>query len=261
MIAIYDSGIGGASVLNAVRALAPTADIIYLADQARCPYGDRPAAELQQIALGCAAWLIRHGAAPVVVACNSASAVALADMRIAHPTVPFVGMVPAVKPAVQQTRHGVVGVMATAATLQGRLFHEVKTQYAAGVTVIGQACHGLVEFVEAGDVSSPALHAAVSTHLAPLHAAGADVIVLGCTHYPFLQPVIQHLAPDVQIIDPAPAVARHTLNIIATHGFPLHEQGRTWYYTTGSADHLTWQIQALGLPPGAVAHVAAEELV
>jgi glutamate racemase len=261
MIAIYDSGIGGASVLNAVRALAPTADIIYLADQARCPYGDRPLGELHQIALGCVAWLIRQGAAPVVVACNSASAVALADMRIAHPAVPFVGMVPAVKPAVQQTRHGVVGVMATAATLQGRLFHEVKTQYAAGVTVVGQACHGLVEFVEAGDISSPALHAAVRAHLAPLHTAGADVIVLGCTHYPFLQSVIQHLAPDVTIIDPAPAVARQTLHITQTHGLSRPEQGQTWYYTTGSADHLAWQIQALGLPVGAVAHVAVEELV
>jgi glutamate racemase len=261
MIAIYDSGIGGASVLNAVRAIAPTIDIIYLADQARCPYGDRPVAELHQIALGCVAWLIRQGAAPVVVACNSASAVALADMRITHPGVPFVGMVPAVKPAVQQTRHGVVGVMATAATLQGRLFHEVKTQYAAGVTVVGQACHGLVEFVEAGDISSPALHAAVKAHLAPLHTAGADVIVLGCTHYPFLQSVIQHLAPGTTIIDPAPAVARQTLHITQTHGLSRAEQGQTWYYTTGSADHLAWQIQALGLPFGAVAHVAVEELV
>ncbi len=261
MIAIYDSGIGGASVLNAVRALAPTADIIYLADQARCPYGDRPLVELHQIALGCVAWLIRQGAAPVVVACNSASAVALADMRIAHSGVPFVGMVPAVKPAVQQTRHGVVGVMATAATLQGRLFHEVKTQYAAGVTVVGQACHGLVEFVEAGDISSPALHAAVRAHLAPLHTAGADVIVLGCTHYPFLQSVIQDLAPNVTLIDPAPAVARQTLHITQTYGLSRPEQGQTWYYTTGSADHLAWQIQALGLPHGSVAHVAVKELV
>jgi glutamate racemase len=261
MIAIYDSGIGGASVLNAVRAIAPNTDIIYLADQARCPYGDRPVAELQHIALGCVAWLIRQGAAPVVVACNSASAVALADMRVAHPDVPFVGMVPAVKPAVQHTRHGVVGVMATAATLQGRLFHEVKTQYAAGVTVVGQACHGLVEFVEAGDVSSPALQAAVHAHLAPLHAAGADVIVLGCTHYPFLQTVIQDLAPNVTLIDPAPAVARQTLHITQTNGLTRPEQGQTWYYTTGSASHLAWQIQALGLPHGLVAHVAVEELV
>ena len=261
MIAIYDSGIGGASVLNAVRAIAPTTDIIYLADQARCPYGDRPVIELQQLALGCVAWLIRQGAAPVVVACNSASAVALADMRVAHPDVPFVGMVPAVKPAVQHTRHGVVGVMATAATLQGRLFHEVKTQYAAGVTVVGQACHGLVEFVEAGDVSSLALQDAVRAHLAPLHAAGADVIVLGCTHYPFLQTVIQDLAPNVTLIDPAPAVARQTLHITQTHGLTRPEQGQTWYYTTGSASHLAWQIQALGLPHGLVAHIAVEELV
>lgn len=261
MIAIYDSGIGGASVLNAVRAIAPATDILYLADQARCPYGDRPMAELQQIALGCVAWLIRQGAAPVVVACNSASAVALAPMRVSHPDVPFVGMVPAVKPAVQHTRNGVVGVMATAATLQGRLFHEVKTQYAAGVTVISQDCHGLVEYVEAGDITSPSLYAAVAAHLAPLRAAGADVIVLGCTHYPFFQSVIQQLAPDVTIIDPAPAVARQTLHITQTYGLSRPEQGQTWYYTTGSASHLAWQIEALGLPNGSVAHVAIEELV
>jgi glutamate racemase len=182
-------------------------------------------------------------------------------MRIAHPDVPFVGMVPAVKPAVQQTRHGVVGVMATAATLQGRLFHEVKTQYAAGVTVVGQACHGLVEFVEAGDVSSPALYAAVSAHLAPLHAAGADVIVLGCTHYPFLQPVIQRIAPSVQIIDPAPAVARHTLNIVATHGFPLHEQRPDLVLHHRVCRPFDVANPSIRPAPGSVAHVTAEELI
>lgn len=261
MIAIYDSGIGGTSVLQAVRAVAPHADLLYLADQARCPYGQRAIADIQHIALGCANWLIRQGAAPIVVACNTASAAALADMRVAHPQVPFVGMVPAVKPAVQQTHTGVVGVMATAATLQGRLFHEVTTQYASHVQVVAQPCPGLVEFVEAGDTTSPAVLHAVQHHLAPLQAAGADVVVLGCTHYPFLREVISRVAPDITLIDPAPAVARHTVQVAQHAGHTLVEHGTIHYYTTGDAAHLAWQIAALQLPPGTVDTVALEELI
>lgn len=261
MIAIYDSGIGGASVLQAVHAAAPQADILYLADQARCPYGQRHVSDIQHIALGCAKWLVQRGAAPVVVACNTASAAALADMRVAHPQVPFVGMVPAVKPAVQQSKNGVVGVMATAATLQGRLFHEVTSQYARHVQVVSQPCPGLVEFVEAGDVTSSAVQAAVQHHMQPLQAAGADVVVLGCTHYPFLREVIHRIAPEMAIIDPAPAVARHTLQVALQAGYTTAETGTIHYYTTGDAAHLAWQITALQLPPGHVDFVAVEELI
>ncbi len=261
MIAIYDSGIGGTSVLQAIRAVAPHADLLYLADQARCPYGERSIADIQQIALGCANWMQRQGAAPIVVACNTASAAALADMRLAHAQVPFVGMVPAVKPAVQQTRNGVVGVMATAATLQGRLFHEVTTQYASHVQVVAQPCPGLVEFVEAGDTTSPAVYEAVHYHLQPLQTAGADVVVLGCTHYPFLREVIQRIAPDMTIIDPAPAVARHTVQVAQHAGYSTTASGSIHYYTTGDAAHLRWQIAALHLPPGEVDFVAVEELI
>ncbi|MBM4413901.1 MAG: glutamate racemase [Chloroflexi bacterium] len=260
MIAVYDSGIGGTSVLKAIRDLDSHVDIIYLADQARCPYGNRPVADIRQIALGCANWLIRQGAQPVVVACNTASAAALHQMRQHHPETPFVGMVPAVKPAVQQTQHGVIGVMATAATLKGDLYHEVTQRFAHDVQVVGQDCHGLVDLVEAGQLHGAATDAAVAAHVAPLIQAGADVLVLGCTHYPFLRESISRAAPHVTIIDPAPAVARHTLTVAA----PLTQsqpRGRTIYYTTGSASHLAWQINALGLPVGETTHVAVEELI
>jgi glutamate racemase len=259
MIAIYDSGIGGASVLVALRALAPEVDILYLADQARCPYGNRTQADIQAIALDCAAWLVDNGAAPIVVACNTASAAALSALRATYPDTPFVGMVPAVKPAAQRSASGVIGVMATAATLQGELLADVTRTHAPHVTVVGQACVGLVDFVEAGDTNSRALQSAVASHVAPLLAAGADVIVLGCTHYPFLREAIAAAAPGVPLIDPAPAVAQQALRTALAHGIPTRGEGRTIYYTTGDAAHLRWQIDALGLPAGTVHARVLEE--
>jgi glutamate racemase len=187
---------------------------------------------------------------------------ALDTLRLTFPTVPFVGMVPAVKPAVMLTQSGVVGVMATAATLKGRLLRDVTERYAQHTTVIGQACHGLVDFVEAGDLHSPALKARIHEHLEPLLVAGADVIVLGCTHYPFLQDAIQAAAPHVTLIDPAPAVARQTLTV-AQHGADTSAgaHGQTLYFTTGSADYFAWQLHALGLPEGPVQSVSLEELL
>jgi glutamate racemase len=252
MIAIYDSGIGGASVLIAVRAIAPDVDILYLADQAHVPYGDRSPDDIRAIALDCADWLVAQGAVPVVVACNTASAAALGAMRARYPDTPFVGMVPAVKPAAQHSVSGVIGVMATAATLQGQLLADVTLAHAPHMSVIGQPCHGLVEFVEAGDVDSPTVRQAVAGHVAPLIAAGADVLVLGCTHYPFLRAAIAAAAPGILIIDPAPAVAQQAIRAAQAHGATIHEHGQTTYYTTGSPAHLQWQIDALGLPPGTV---------
>ena len=260
MLAIYDSGIGGASVLLAVRALAPAADIIYLADQARCPYGPRSHADIERIALGCARWLIAQGAAPVVVACNTASAAALQPMRATFPGTSFVGVVPAVKPAAQQARSGVIGVMATAATLEGQLLADVTRTHAQSVTVVGQACHGLVELVEAGDTNSPRAQQTVAAHVAPLLNAGADVIVLGCTHYPFLHAAISAAAPGVALIDPAPAVAQQVIRAATAHGASLAESGTTRYYTTGDAAHLRWLIDALALPTGTVSGLSVEEL-
>ncbi|HBY99480.1 MAG TPA: glutamate racemase, partial [Chloroflexi bacterium] len=193
-IGFFDSGVGGTSVLLEVHRLLPAAPLLYLADQAHCPYGPRPTAELRTLSAANTRWLLARGATLIVIACNTASAAALHWLRRRFPGVPFVGMVPAVKPAAQTTRSGVVGLLATPATLQGALLREVEAAWAAHVRVEHQLCPGLVERIEAGDLDSPATRTLVHRSLAPLLAAGVDTIVLGCTHYPFLTSLVADLA-------------------------------------------------------------------
>jgi glutamate racemase len=257
---IFDSGVGGATVLRQLHDLLPSQDLLYLADQVRCPYGARPAAELRALSAANTRWLLAHGAELIVVACNTASAAALHWLRQAFPATPFVGMVPAVKPAVEQTRSGVVGVLATPATIEGELLDEVVMRWAGATQVVRQACPGLVEQIEAGALEAPATAALLQRYLRPLLAAGADTIVLGCTHYPFLASQIQRLAgTDVAIVDAAPAVARQAARV-------LHDRGLAWpgapragsitYATTGDHASFARLLRQLGLPDGAV--VAAD---
>jgi glutamate racemase len=218
-IGIFDSGVGGATVLRQIHDLLPHQDLLYLADQARCPYGARPVAELRALSAANTRWLLAHGAGLIVVACNTASAAALHWLRHTFPGTPFVGMVPAVKPAVEQTRSGVVGVLATPATIEGELLDEVVMRWAGATQVVRQACPGLVEQIEGGALDAPATTELLQRYLRPLLAAGADTIVLGCTHYPFLARQISQIAgPDVAILDAAPAVARQAARL-------LHERG------------------------------------
>jgi glutamate racemase len=191
-----------------------------------------------------------------VVACNTASAAALHWLRAAFAEVPFVGMVPAVKPAAEQTRSGVVGVLATAATIQGELLDEVVMRWAGATTVVRQACPGLVEQIEAGALDAPATGALIERYLHPLLAAGADTIVLGCTHYPFLIPQIQRIAgPGVRLIDAAPAVARQAARVLEMRG-QLHPGrsriGQIAYATTGDHERFARLLHQLGLPAGRV---------
>ena len=209
MIGVFDSGVGGLSVLTEIRRLIPEADLIYLADRANAPYGQRSLEEVRGFAEACTSQLLELGAGLIVVACNTASAAALHHLRAIHPAVPFVGMEPAVKPAAALTRSKVVGVLATTATFQGELFASVVGRFADGVTVINQACPGWAELVETGVTSGPVAEAAVTRHLDPVLDAGADTLVLGCTHYPFLRHLIAARAgAQVAIVDPARAVAR-----------------------------------------------------
>lgn len=213
-IGFFDSGVGGTSVLMEVRRLLPTEPLLYLADQAHCPYGPRSITELRELSVANTRWLLDRRAALIVVACNTASAAALHWLRQQFPEVPFVGMVPAVKPAAQTTRSGVVGLLATPATLQGTLLHEVESAWAHHVRIEHQLCPGLVEQVEAGELDSPTTRALVEHSLEPLLVAGVDTIVLGCTHYPFLAPMIATLAgPDVTILDAGAAVARQVVRL------------------------------------------------
>lgn len=259
-IGFFDSGIGGITVLREVRRLLPGEDLLYLADQAHCPYGSRPLDELRAIAAACAAWLIERGAKLVVVACNTASAAALTDLRRRFPDTPFVGMVPPVKPAAAHTRSGVVGVLATPATLAGDLLRDVIEHWVNGVRVVPQACPGLVERIEEGAFDSPATTALLRQYVAPLLDAGADTLVLGCTHYPLLMPQIRALVGnDIHLLDAAPAVAQRVAQVLRERGLtraPIGMSGSVTYATTGDPARLADLIDRLDLPRGGVVRVS-----
>lgn len=237
-IGIFDSGVGGLSVWREIVRELPGEDTCYVADQANVPYGSRPLEEVRTFAAGATRFLLQEGAGVVVVACNTASAAALYYLRDTFPGVPFVGMEPAVKPATQNTRSGVVGVIATPATFQGELFASLLERFATDTRVLTQICPGLVEAVEAWELDTPETASLLEEYLYPLLAAGADQIVLGCTHYPFLRPAIERLAgPGVTVIDPAPAVARQVRRVLARNGWegpPAVPAGCHVFYTTSN---------------------------
>ncbi len=251
-IGLFDSGIGGMTVLREVRRLLPGEDLLYLADQARCPYGSRSPDELRAIAAACAAWLIARGAKLVVVACNTASAAALADLRRHFPETPFIGMVPPVKPAASCTRSGVVGVLATPTTLAGDLLRDVIGRWAEGVRVIEQACPGLVEQIEEGALDAPVTTALLRRYITPLLDAGADTIVLGCTHYPLLSSQLRAIAgDDTLLIDAAPAVAQRVMHLLQERSLLRDvptQQGVVTCATTADPERFADLINRLDLP-------------
>jgi glutamate racemase len=210
-IGVFDSGVGGLSVLKHVRAQLPNVPLLYVADSGHVPYGDKTPDYIRERSLALTQFLLRHGAAAVVVACNTATAAAAAMLRERF-DIPIVAMEPAVKPAVSATRSRVVGVLATVGTLESARFAALLEQYAGDVEIVTQACPGLVEQVEAGELASITTRELVARYTAPLLARRADTIVLGCTHYPFLKPLIADLVgPRVQLIDTGEAVARQVV--------------------------------------------------
>jgi glutamate racemase len=206
MIGLFDSGLGGLSVTRAVRELLPDHDLLYLADTAHCPYGPQSAEAVQARALACARWLIGQGCRVIVVACNTATSAAIRQLRAAL-DVPVVGMEPGLKPAVAATSSGRVAVLATSGTLGGARFAELVQRFANGVKVQTAACPEMVRLVEAGELSGERARAVVTNYVAPLLATGVDTLVLGCTHFPPLRPLIAAAAPGAAIIDTGPAVA------------------------------------------------------
>ena len=214
-IGVFDSGLGGLSVLKELVAALPSAQFIYVSDAGHCPYGGKRASEITDRAEAITDFLLAQGAKLVVVACNTATIAAIESLRASY-AVSFVGMEPAVKPAAALTKSGVVGVLATGAALAGEKLHKLIERHAAGVRVLTQPCPGLVERVEAGLVDSPETRALVRRYTEPLLAEGADVLVLGCTHYPFLRAVIQQeVGPEVALLDTGAAVARRTATVWA----------------------------------------------
>ena len=223
-IGIFDSGVGGLSVLRAICKQLPHELILYLADQAHIPYGPRQRSQIRDFSFGITDFLLAQGAKLIVVACNTASAAALHDLRARYPDVPFVGMEPALKPAASVTKTGRVGVLATPTTFAGDLYHALVDRFAHGIEIFQSTCPGLVEQVERGELDSPLTQAILEAALEPMQNSGVDTVVLGCTHYPFVIPLIQTLTgPDVVTIDPAPAIARQTQRLLTERGW-LNQQ-------------------------------------
>ena len=268
VVGVFDSGLGGLTVLRALRAQLPQAGVIYFGDNGHIPYGARPMPEVRRFAHAISRFLVARGAQIVVVACNTASAAALASLRQApeFAGLPFVGMEPAIKPAAEATRSGVVGVLATPATFQGELYASVVERFANGVTVLEQVCPGLVQRIEAGEVDGDETEAMLRGWMTPLLAQGIDVLVLGCTHYPFVIPALQRLCgPSVRVIDPAPAVARQVVRVWERLGFPMGADAQSAqgmqdsvayaYYTSGSPVAFASALERLGIERGLVSGV------
>lgn len=219
-IGAFDSGVGGLSVLRAIRELLPTQPVLYLADQAHVPYGVRSLEEVRLFSHAITRFLLAQGARLIVVACNTASVAALQSLRQEFPDVPFVGMEPAVKPAAEQTHSKVVGVLATYATFQGQVYNSVVERFAQGVTILQDHCPGLVAEIEKGNFNGPQTEKILRNALEPMMEKGVDTVVMGCTHYPFVIPLIQKITgPAVQVIDPAPAIARQIKRLLEARGW------------------------------------------
>ena len=237
MIGVFDSGVGGLSVLRAIRQKMPFQPLLYFADQAHVPYGPRSLEEVRIFSEGVARFLMAQGACLIVVACNTASAAALYDLRQKFIDFPFVGMEPAVKPAAEQSATKKVGVLATPATFQGALYASVVERFAQDVVLYQSTCPGLVQQIEMGDLEGSRTRAILEEALNPMLKQGIDTVVLGCTHFPFVIPLIQKIAgPAVRVIDPAPAVARQVERVLETKGWLLAKnQAEGRFFTSGDA--------------------------
>ena len=254
-IGVFDSGVGGLSVWREIVRQLPHENTVYFADQAHVPYGPRPQEQIRHFCDAITRFLIDHGCKAVVVACNTASAAALKHLREAFPTLPSVGMEPAVKPAALATKSGVVGIMATPATFQGRLFQATAGRYAAGIRLVNQVCNGLADRVEAGDLDGAQTEALLREYVEPILGAGADTIVLACTHYPFLIELIRRIAGTaVNVIDPAPSIARHLHRVLEREGLlaAAGHAGRHTFYTTGDAGRYQRALERLSGATGPV---------
>ncbi len=242
-IGIFDSGIGGLSVLRHARALLPHEELLYFADSGFAPYGEKPEAAIVQRALAIAIFFMKFRVKALVVACNTATAAAIAALRERYPELLVVGVEPGLKPAAALTRSGTVGVLATAGTLASDKFLKLQSQVADATQVnfLLQPCNGLASQIEKGEIRSRETAQLVNRYVAPLVAQQADTLVLGCTHYPFVEQLIREAAgPDVQIVDTGEPVARQLQRLLAQRGLLRNasEAGALSGYTTGSRSAL-----------------------
>jgi glutamate racemase len=213
-VGVFDSGVGGLSVAREIRRALPAEHLLYVSDSAYLPYGDRTDEEVRARTVAIGEWVQAQGAKVLVVACNTASGAALEALR-ERLTIPVIGLEPALKPAVRETRNGRVGVMATRGTLRSARFQRLVDAYADGVQVVRDPCPGLADLVEDGLLAGPRLAERMEEYVAPLREAGVDTVVLGCTHYVFVRDAVQAaLGPQVRLLDSGPAIARRTRQIL-----------------------------------------------
>jgi glutamate racemase len=231
-VGVFDSGVGGLSVLGEIRSLLPHESLLYVADSGHVPYGEKSPEFIRERCRLIAEFLLARGAKALVLACNTATVAGVAELRELYPALPIIGMEPAVKPAAAATRSGVVGVLATTGTLKSAKFAALLDRFASDVRVITQPCPGLVEQIEAGELNSSATRTLLQGLVTPLLAEGCDTLILGCTHYPFIRPLLRELVPEsVSLIDTGAAVARQLQRRLSEHGLLASravQPGRFW---------------------------------
>lgn len=257
-IGIFDSGVGGLSVLRAIRAQMPEESILYFGDQGHIPYGPRPMEQIRDFSEAITNFLLERDAKIIVVACNTASAAALKYLREKFPAVQFVGMEPAVKPAAVTTQTGKVGVLATPATFQGALYASVVERFANGVELFQNTCNGLVQQIEQGKLNGSETRKILENALHPMIEKNIDTVVLGCTHYPFVIPLIEEIVGErVRVIDPAPAVAKQVKRLLEAGGMmnDLSNASRIKFYTSGDPGALKSLLSVLLREGGEVEQV------
>jgi glutamate racemase len=237
-VGVFDSGVGGLSVLGEIERLLPDESLLYVADTGHMPYGEKSPEFIRERCVEVAQFFREQDAKALVLACNTATVAAVADLRQRYPDWPIVGMEPAVKPAAAATRSGIVGVLATTGTLRSAKFVALLDRFANEVQVITQPCPGLVELIETGDLHSPELRLLLQGYVQPLLAAGCDTLILGCTHYPFLKPLLATLVPaDVVLVDTGAAVARQLQRLLSSGAVLAKGPAQpAQFWTSGSVD-------------------------
>ena len=254
-IGVFDSGVGGLSVLREIRARLPHESLMYLADSGHVPYGEKSPEFIRERCRTIAGFLLERGAKALVVACNTATAAGIAELRLLYPDLPLVGMEPAVKPAALATRSGAVGVLATTGTLKSAKFAALLDRFASDVRVITQPCPGLVECIEAGELDSPNTRALLAGFVQPLIEQGCDTLILGCTHYPFVRPLLREMLPtSIALVDTGAAVARHLESVLTTHRCLADGLSYSQFWSSGDPLRLSGVLPVLWGENGTVSY-------
>ncbi|MGK9064825.1 glutamate racemase [Stutzerimonas chloritidismutans] len=239
-VGVFDSGVGGLSVLREIRVRLPHESLLYVADSGHVPYGEKSPDFIRERCRAIADFLLERDVKALVLACNTATAAGISDLRERYPGLTVVGMEPAVKPAAQATRSGVVGVLATTGTLKSAKFAALLDRFASDIRVVTQPCPGLVECIEAGELDTPATRALLAGFVQPLLEAGCDALILGCTHYPFIKPLLRAMVPPgVALVDTGEAVARHLETLLQMRNQLASGSASVQFWSSGDPSRMS----------------------